>query len=144
MTTDKLSKLCIDPSIKLTDLRKDVLSILYTQDKPMGAYDILDELKKKRPNAEPPTVYRVLEFLVEVKLVHRIESQNAFVCCSHLNEAQTQHQAILLSCKECQGSFEFKDENVIHAIKKFADKNHLQVDSALLEVKGVCKSCLSK
>ena len=136
-----IDSICMDKNIKLTELRKDILSILYRKNKPMGAYDILDTLKKKRPNAEPPTVYRVLEFLVDAKLVHRVESQNTYVCCSSILKEKTQHKAILLSCKVCHQSFEFEDDGVFLSIDKFAKKHKLEVDDALIEIKGVCADC---
>ena len=59
--------------MRLTPLRQDILDILRANNKPLGAYEILEKLKHKRPNAEPPTVYRVLDFLIDSKCVHRIE-----------------------------------------------------------------------
>lgn len=133
-----------DKTIKLTELRKDILSILYRKKKPMGAYEILAALKKKRPNAEPPTVYRVLEFLVDAKLVHRVESQNSYVCCSSLLKEKSQHKAILLYCKKCHQSFEFEDKSIFISIDTFAKKHKLDIDDALIEIKGVCESCCKK
>lgn len=142
MTNDQLNKLIEKNDIKLTDLRKDVLAILLQKHKPMGAYDVLEKLRKKRPNAEPPTVYRVLDFLVEAKLVHRIESQNAFVCCSHIDDQKTAHQTLLLICKSCQHSFEYTNPAFFRSINQFADKNSISIDSDLIEIKGTCKKCL--
>ncbi len=143
MSDTFLTKITQNSNIKLTDLRKDVLRILYGMHKPMGAYDILEKLKKKRPNAEPPTVYRVLDFLVAAKLVHRIDAKNAYVCCAHLESHHAQHQTILLFCKKCQGSFEYENANIFQAINKFTDKHKLAVDDALIELKGICEDCLA-
>lgn len=128
--------------IKLTPLRKEVLTILHEKNAPMGAYEILEELKKQRTNAEPPTVYRVLNFLVEKKLIHRIESQNTYVCCSQLAKDPTQHQAILFSCTNCQTSSEFNDDDVFTSIMKFSAKNQLKADDSVIEMTGLCQKCL--
>lgn len=136
------NQFCADVEVKLTDLRKDILSILYQKNKPMGAYEILDKLKKKRPNAEPPTVYRVLDFLVHADLVHKIESQNTYVCCSGVNE-KAQHKTVLLFCKNCQNSFEYEDHDVLLSIKKFTKKHAIKVDDTLIEIKGLCRECLA-
>lgn len=137
-----LTQICVNQNIKLTALRKDVLSILLSKQVPMGAYDILEKLKKKRPNAEPPTVYRVLDFLADAKLVHRIESQNAYVCCTQLGNILSEHKAVLLFCKQCQQSFEVRENDILLAIKKIAKKHAFAVDDALIEMKGICQTCL--
>lgn len=144
MTNKLLLKLQNNKNIKLTSLRYDVLQILFTSNKAIGAYDILAKLKKQRPNAEPMTVYRVLDYLVTAKLAHRIESQNTFVCCSSLIEENNHHKAILHICTSCGGSHEFEDKNVFLAIEKFAKENSLKIDDSLLEIKGICNKCLTR
>jgi Fur family zinc uptake transcriptional regulator len=144
MKNNTLVALCKSHNVKLTDLRKDIFSILYNKNKPLGAYDVLKELKKKRPNAEPPTVYRVLDFLVESKLIHRIDSKNTYVCCSHLESNVEQHHTVLLSCKSCNDSFELTDENIAQSIQMFAKKNKLQIDNMPIEIKGTCQSCVNQ
>lgn len=141
MKNEVLDKLYTNKNIKLTELRKDILTILSIKNKPMGAYDILEKLKEKRTSAEPPTVYRVLNFLVENKLIHRIESQNTYVCCSQLNENQTEHQTILFFCRQCQTCYEFKNNDVFLSILQFSEKNHLKVDDSLIELSGICQKC---
>jgi len=143
MKNTLLETLLADKSVTLTPLRQDILSILAANHKPMGAYDILNKLKKKRPNAEPPTVYRVLEFLIEAKMIHRIEAQNAYVCCAHLSQDKNLHKTILLICKNCNKSFEFEDKNIFDAINKFAKKNSVEIDDTLIEMKGLCENCAS-
>ncbi|SRR5579883_594009 len=140
---NKLNTILADANFTLTPLRQDILSILATHQEPLGAYDILNKLRRKRPNAEPPTVYRVLDFLIETKLVHRIEAQNTYIFCSHLSHDKSLHKAILLLCKSCKKTFELEDKNIFEAISKFAKKNVLEVDDALIEMKGICKNCFS-
>lgn len=143
MPNKLLAQFCSKKNITLTPLRQDILKIIYSDKSPLGAYDILNKLKKKRPNAEPPTVYRVLEFLMEAKLIHRIESQNTYVVCSHLAESSQLHLAILLFCKKCRNSFEFEDKNIVQSLKKLAVKNSLEIDSSVIEIQGTCKKCLA-
>ena len=55
---------------------------------PVGAYEILSKLTQdESKSAQPPTVYRALDFLQEQELVHRLSSINACVGCSHPNAA---------------------------------------------------------
>lgn len=143
MKKELFNHISTNKKITLTQLRKDILTILYEKNQPMGAYDILEKLKKKRTNAEPPTVYRVLKFLVQEKLIHRIESKNTYVCCSELMEEAAEHKAILLLCKKCHKSYEFRDKHIFLSILKFSTKYHLEVDDSLIEVTGTCQRCYS-
>jgi Fur family zinc uptake transcriptional regulator len=142
MKESLLKNLSLHKGVKLTDLRKDVLNILYNNKTPMGAYEVLEELKQHREGAEPPTVYRVLKFLADAKLVHRIEANNTYVCCSHLLEESAEHKAILLLCKICEKIYEYTDSGILKAIMQFADRQGLEVDDSVIEMKGVCQNCV--
>jgi len=65
---------------KLTRNQTLVQSTLLESESPMSAYQILDSLKAHGLNA-PLQVYRALDKLVHLGLVHRLESINAFVAC---------------------------------------------------------------
>ena len=71
--------LCARLGVRLTELRRRVLELVWQSHKPLGAYDILAVLSEQDGRrAAPPTVYRALDFLLENSLVHRIASLNAF------------------------------------------------------------------
>src|SRR5690606_5765404 len=60
---------------RLTPLRRTVLELISASHKPVGAYDLLDQLVRERKGrAAPPTVYRTLDFLLGCGLIHRIAS----------------------------------------------------------------------
>jgi Fur family zinc uptake transcriptional regulator len=143
MTVKKINFLLEAKGIKSTSLRQDILLILLNSQKPLGAYDILNILKKKRPNAEPPTVYRVLDFLIENKIIHRIDTQNTYVCCEHLTDTHSPHNTILLLCNHCSKSFEYKDKNIFDSLTVFATQNRLHLDDGLIKINGLCARCIS-
>lgn len=134
----------MDSVITLTPLRKDVMDIFIEFNKPLSAYEVLDKLKAKRPGAEPPTVYRVIDYFVEKKLLHRIETGNKYVRCSHVNNFTTKHLGILFLCQSCHLSFEYMDEKFLEFIAYFSKGNKLAVDDSLVEVKGTCNKCLGR
>jgi len=72
---------------KFTPIRRQVLEALLSSHRPLGAYEVIDELSKSMPRPAPITVYRALDFLMENGLVHRIESRNAFLACAHDHDA---------------------------------------------------------
>src|ERR1700730_19032369 len=77
---------CAERGERLTAPRRQVLEVLASSHKPIGAYEIMDALARKRRPA-PITVYRALEFLMKQGLVHRIESRNAYLACAHNHDS---------------------------------------------------------
>ena len=67
-------KLCAQRGVRLTPQRLEVLRLMSLQQGAISAYDLLDLLRDKEPQAKPPTVYRALEFLLEQGFVHKVES----------------------------------------------------------------------
>ena len=63
-------KLCAQRGVRLTPQRLEVLRLMSLQQGAISAYDLLDLLREKEPQAKPPTVYRALEFLLEQGFVH--------------------------------------------------------------------------
>jgi Fur family transcriptional regulator, zinc uptake regulator len=74
----------------LTKNQALVLDVLSRAEQPMSAYTILDKLRDNGFRA-PLQVYRALEKLLDFGLVHRLESLNSFVACSHTHESCCQH-----------------------------------------------------
>src|ERR1700749_3849153 len=90
---------CAKRAQKFTPIRRQVLQALLSSHRPLGAYEVIDELAKSMPRPAPITVYRALDFLMENGLVHRIESRNAFLACAH-NHDETTMVAFLI-CEMC-------------------------------------------
>lgn len=132
-------RFCLETGAKLTPLRKEVLQLILTAQKPMGAYDLLAKMKHHadRP-AAPPTVYRSLDFLLEQGLIHRLSSINAFIPCCHPREG---HQAAFLICSQCHSVKEAPALGVLHALQEVTDGDHFKVQHSIIELSGLCQSC---
>src|ERR1700749_66850 len=76
-------QVCEGRARKFTPIRRQVLQALLASHRPLGAYEVIDELAKSMPRPAPIPVYRALDFLMENGLVHRIESRNAYLACAH-------------------------------------------------------------
>ena len=131
--------ICARQGLRLTELRKRVLELVWQSHKPLGAYDILgvlSELDGRR--AAPPTVYRALDFLLENGLVHRIASLNAFVGC---NRPEHAHQGQFLICRICHAAIELEQSAISEAIVASAAGVGFVVESQTVEVVGLCAGC---
>jgi Fur family zinc uptake transcriptional regulator len=55
-------KVCVGRGQKFTPIRRQVLGALLSSHRPLGAYEVIDELAKTMPRPAPITVYRALDF----------------------------------------------------------------------------------
>jgi len=67
---------------KLSRNQGQVLSCLRKAKEPLSAYAILDRVRVAGIS-HPPTVYRALNELIQLGMVHRLQSRSAFVACGH-------------------------------------------------------------
>ena len=135
---DRAAALCEQRGSKLTDIRRRVLELVWRNHAPVGAYDLLDEIRKDGRIAAPPTVYRALDFLREQGLVHRLESLNAFVGCTRPDRT---HVSQFLICTGCQAVAELDAPEVGSAVSQSAAKAGFVVDRMTIEMHGLCPAC---
>ena len=128
---------CAVEGQRWTPARKRVYELVLKAGAPVKAYDIMD-LYQDGPAAKPPTVYRALEFLEQIGLVHRIASLNAYVACHGEKEA---HAAAFLIC-DCCGSAEEFEPGSVEAATNAAAAHNLRLTRIALEVHGRCSRCV--
>ena len=136
---DAAQTLCTRNGTQLTVLRREVLDLILRARAPLTAYQLLDLLKSTRKSAVPPTIYRALEFLIENRLIHRIERLNAFVSC-----AETDHDhadAQFLICHKCGAVAEIEDHAVSAALAAAAAARGFRPSRAIVELDGLCAKC---
>lgn len=126
-------------NLELTKNQAMVLGTLNRAKSPMSAYAILDELRSEGVKA-PPQVYRALEKLVEGGLVHRLESLNAFVACSHEDCHDTGLVAFAI-CGQCGLVSEFSDEMVSQRLTHWIAEHQFSNTRTTIEIRGDCGAC---
>lgn len=134
-------RLCGLRGARLTPLRRRVLELVWRSHDPVGAYAILDALRREGRPAAPPTVYRALEFLTEQGLVHRIASRNAYMGCADPEHA---HASQFLICGRCGAASEVSDGRIQGAIAERASVVGFRVQHLMVEVIGLCPSCAKR
>lgn len=130
----------------LTSLRKDVLKIIESAKSPLKAYDILDILSKKRPNAKPPTVYRVLDFLVRQHVVHKVNSNHTYVICQSntVNSDCEKHgksMDLILVCENCHQCLEITNSVASLVLNQLIKEKEFAISERCIELKGICNTC---
>jgi Fur family zinc uptake transcriptional regulator len=135
----KAALLCDRRGARLTELRRQVLELVWRSHAPVGAYEVLGRLKQRggKP-AAPPTVYRALDFLLENGLIHRLESLNAYIGCPH---PEQRHTSQFLICRDCGGVAEIYDPGMAAAVSTSAAAAGFVVSRLTIELQGLCPRC---
>lgn len=135
---DQAVEACGRRGAHLTELRRRVLRLVMEAEGPSTAYQLLDRLKETSKRAVPPTIYRALDFLVEQRLIHRVESLNAFVACA---ETGHRHAAQFLICGNCGTVAEIEDRTAAKALEHAAAREGFHPRDAVVEIQGTCATC---
>ena len=124
-----------------------VFDVLHKAVRPLSAYQILDQLRKKGVRS-PPTVYRALDQLVNQGLAHKVESLGAFMACCHRDCAEHDGQSVFALCSSCGNVQEIHDANIEGTVRGIAEKMTsgflAEINRKILEVTGLCRECAEK
>jgi Fur family zinc uptake transcriptional regulator len=131
--------LCRARGERLTPIRREVLEELAAHHRPLGAYDIIDRLSAHAKRLAPITVYRALDFLVDNGLVHRIESQNAYLACIHKHDAR--ETVVFLICERCGAVGEAASRSVAESLTTAAKAAGFTPRAPVIEITGICTHC---
>ena len=138
-TLTRAEEACDRSGRRLTPLRRRVLEALAESHSPIGAYDIVERLKRAREAAPAMSVYRALDFLVTEGLAHRIESRNAFLACNRGHESD--EVVVFLLCERCTTVAEVKSDAVGRDLARAAGSVGFETRTPVLEIKGLCERC---
>ena len=130
---------CEQRAQKFTPIRRQVLGALLSSHRPLGAYEVIDELAKSMPRPAPITVYRALEFLMANGLVHRIESRNAYLACAHDHDAAS--LVAFLICERCGSVGEIPAAPVAQSLSAAARASGFVPKLSVVEITGTCAHC---
>lgn len=137
---EQAEAICVAAGQRFTKIRRLVLEMIWESHRPLGAYELLPAIKEAGFNSAPPTVYRALEFLQELGLVHRISSLNAFIGCSHPGH---QCNSCFLICGQCQLAVELESPKLAGVIDDITADMGFSIEREHLEIVGRCPNCQS-
>ncbi len=140
-TADLISRAertCVGRGSKLTGQRRDVLACVAQSHAAAGAYDIIERMAERGPRPAPITVYRALDFLMAHGLIHKVESRNAFVACSHAHDGEP---AALMVCTACGTVAELAVAEAVATLAKAADDVGFRPERTVIEMNGQCRRC---
>ena len=131
-------RLCNLKGVRLTVQRRQVLRIVCVADKPIGAYEVIDALRRENGQAAPPTAYRALDFLEAQGLIHKLASMRAYIGCNHPDHP---HCGQFLICRECGLVKEIEHPALTDSLHDAAGSEGFHADKPVVELMGQCAGC---
>lgn len=128
---------CLRAGERWTAPRRRTYELLAKAGRPVKAYDLIAAFGPTRRSAKPPTVYRALDFLESLGLVHRVTGLSAFIACQKTTGL---HRAEFLIC-DCCGCADEMEFGAGRLLETVAKPHGFQVERILLEVHGLCPAC---
>ena len=135
---------CAENGVKLTKRRKEVLTALLECNTALSAYELTERCNQQGEPAMPPmSVYRILEFLEEQSLVHRLSTTNKYIACSHISCDHSHYRRPqFLICNDCTRVQEVNvTPETLTAIERVAANVGFNLGDKQLEVSGTCSDC---
>jgi Fur family zinc uptake transcriptional regulator len=122
-----------------THMRADVFEALADQERPASAYDIAEELGRRRgKRVAANSVYRILDLFVRTNLANRIESANAYLVNTHPG---CLHDCIFLICDDCGQATHLDDDKLTSALREAGHRNGFADVRPVVELRGLCNEC---
>ena len=129
---------CEKAGVRFTPIRRKELEIQAQEHRAIGAYTILDRLRKNGFGSQPPIAYRALDFLTTHGLAHKVEKLNAFIACTH---ASQKHMPGFLICRICSSVAETTLNTTKSALGHVARESKFRIEEFVMESEGVCSLC---
>lgn len=136
-------KHCASQGLRFTKKRRQILDVLLKKQKPLSAYELVDVYQGYFNESMPVmSAYRILDLLVEAKLVHKMYSTQKYLACTHI-ECEHGHDAMqFLICDSCERVQEVLiKKNVVKNLQDQSVENGFQLNTSALEIHGLCEKC---
>jgi len=125
---------------KLTPQREATLKILLENHEHLSAEDIYMLVKDKAPDIGIATVYRTLELLSELRIVHKLNFGDGVARYEITNNKEEHHHHHLV-CLECGKLEEFEDDLLEDMERKIQATKNFEIVDHRLSFFGYCQEC---
>lgn len=142
-TLERAQDICAHHGARLTDKRKKVLQVVLESVEPLSAYQIADMYRERfGKTLSVMSVYRMLNFLKENELVHRLETTNQYLPCSHISCHHAHEVPQFLICDNCRGVDEVGiRKEILEELSANIEDTGFSLARQQLEFRGLCRAC---
>ena len=143
-TLESAEAMCRDTGVRLTVKRKRALAILLEAQSPISAYELVDLYNERfNESLTAMSAYRMLNFLVDEMLAHRLNSVNKYTACEHINCNHAHDLPQFLICDNCHSVSEANiQQEILDNLKSDVLNSGFSMENQQLELHGVCVKCL--
>ena len=142
-TLNNADALCRESGARLTEKRKRALTVLLDAPSPMSAYELKDEYENRyKESLTAMSAYRMLNFLVDEMLAHKLHSVNKYTACEHINCSHAHELPQFLICDICQSVSEAGiKRDTLKKLKADVSETGFTLNNQQLELHGICQRC---
>ena len=143
---DHAEQQCKSQGARLTEKRKKVLSGLLNTEKALSAYELVEYCKETYGDSLPAmSVYRILDFLEEQRLVHKLNLANKYIACAHITCDHSHAVPQFLICGNCQKVKEISiSKATIASLQDNVEMAGFHLVTPQIEMNCLCDECAGK
>jgi Fur family peroxide stress response transcriptional regulator len=133
-TLDKVREKIVEKGLKVTPQRMSILEAIYSLNNHPTADQIIDYIRKQHPNIATGTVYKVLDVLVQNKLIKKVKTEKDVM---RYDGVLTNHHH--LYCVQCDYIEDFENEKLDELLKTFFKQHTIEnfiIDDIKLQING--------
>ncbi len=138
MTSGYMIKALKASDYRVTGPRRCVIEVLEENDGHMTSTDILEAIAARDPDIGRSSVFRTLDLLTRLGLIHPVYLDSAATPTYVLMEDGSHHHII---CRECGRLFHFDDCGLSDLIAQLEREHGIKATGHLVEIYALCETC---
>lgn len=131
---------------RVTQPRISVIRCLAEAAEPLSAREVFERISRDREaaNVDQVSVYRILEALSELGLIHQVFPSGGYLPCFHQNCSSTLH--VLIRCTSCErvDELDVPQETLAPMVWYLRNEQDFYPDEHLFQMNGLCAACRQK
>lgn len=134
LTVDDIKDMLLEKGLKVTPQRSAILSAVYCLENHPTAEHIIDHIRTSHPHIATGTVYKVLDVLVENKLIKRVKTDQDIMRYDGILE--NHHH---LYCADTHRIEDYKDPELDQMLESYFKRKRIpgfQIDEIRLQING--------
>ena len=135
--TERILNLITENGYRRTSARQAIVAELVNCAGHISADDLADKVRLQAPHVGRMTVYRTLDLLCELGLVHPIYQGTGAAHFILMTNGSHHH----LICNRCHDVIEFEECAAGPLMEQLAEQFNFHISSHLLELHGLCENC---
>ncbi len=136
---EDITNTLVNKGLKVTPQRLSVLAAVYNLNNHPTAENVIHEIRQKHPHIATGTVYKVLETLVENKIIKKVKTDKDIMRYDGIYESH--HH---LYCTTCDLIEDYNDDDLDKILRDYFKTKELagfKIEEFVLQIKGKFDKC---